>query len=80
MAKTGYDGSGLAGKRSHDQRKATAQALNTGYGATKVDLERGYLKVNQPPLHDISRPQREPFFSGPQRGFVNRSPYSDERS
>ena len=59
--------------------KNVAQEGNVGFGATRADLERGHLKVEQPPIHDHPHPQREALYDAKPRGFVNRSPYSDER-
>ncbi len=60
--------------------KNVAQEGNVGFGATLADLERGYLKIEQPPVHDDPHPQRSPLYRDAPRGFVNRSPYSDERT
>ncbi len=59
--------------------KNVAQKGNVGFGATLADLERGYLAVEQPPVHDHPHPQREAKFTDPPSGFFARSPYSIER-
>lgn len=59
--------------------KNVAQAGNVGFGATQADLERGHLEIEQPPIYDYPHPQREALYDAKPRGFVNRSPYSDER-
>lgn len=50
------------------------QSLNTGYGATKADLNRGYLSVPEP---DSSRDLDK--YSEPKGGFLRRSPFPFER-
>ncbi len=60
--------------------KNVAQKGNVGFGATQADLERGYIKVEQPPIYDDPHPQRVSFFEESPSGFINRSIYSNERT
>lgn len=63
------------------------QSHNVGFGATKADLNRGFLNVEQPSMHEDPQPfRRRPAGStnldapGDRQGFVNRSGYNTERT
>ncbi len=57
--------------------KNRGQSLNRGFGASQADMARGYVSTPQPPIYERPHPQRQPYFT--EKGFLNRSPVSDER-
>lgn len=59
--------------------KNVAQTGNVGFGATKADLERGHIEIEQPPIYDHPHPQREAKFTDSPSGFFSRLPYSVDR-
>jgi hypothetical protein len=62
------------------------QSHNTGFGATKADLKRGYIETAQPPVYDDPHPQRRPPADTDKEpfrepgGFVSRTGFSTERN